>query len=584
MKIMINRLIVAFVILGGVLLNSCKKVDYVQATSNDVLIGTYFKDNPDNFSEFYDLLQKSGNLSFLDAYGTYTCFAPTNDAIDAFLKKKGKTLDDFTQKELTDLVRYHIIIDTLNTTQFTDGKLPKPTMYGQYLTARTYFENGEAKIKINKYSTIVHRDIHAANGIIHAISTVLDPVTKPIATMIDEDPQFSIFSAALKATTLADTLKLMPSMEAIPTDPDQPVVDNRRWFTVLAVTDEAYHKDGINSFEDLKTRYSDTGDPSNPEDSLYLYTAYHCLDNSLKYVTDMVMERSLVTMAPLEVITIKLKGDSVLVNEEVFNGKLERGAPVDRLNSDITAGNGVYHVMTKNFGIKVRNPMPVYWDVANQPELRKMVGIFRKPGQYLDVQYGQLAGVNWGTNSTIGYAVDAGWMGQYYVYSDYLDINLRQQGIPWIEFTSPLIVKGKYKLWVCTRNVSQARRPIFMVYFDGEQLPNLCDNNVTIPEDLSDDDLELTGYKRYNFNPNDSTVVAAAGEPFWTDLHGRFVGRLAGTIDVPTTGKHTIKFVTINDGRDHVWLDMIHIIPYDDPQTWPRVDKNGILVDRPESN
>ncbi len=567
--------IAGIVILGGLLLITCKKEEYVQATSTDVLIGAYFEENQDEFSKFYDLLNISGNLSFLNAYGTYTCFAPTNEAIDKYLAEKGKTsFQDFTEDELDNLVKYHIIIDTLNSTQFTDGKLPKATMYGQYLTVRTFFEEGQAKLKINKYSEIINKDYRAANGIIHTINTVLEPVTKSLVQLIDENPAYTIFSQALKATKLSDTLSLMPSLDINDLD--------KRWFTVLVVTNAAYTKEGITSYDELKAKYSNTGDPSNPEDSLYLYMAYHCLDQSLKYVTDLIIDRSHITMAPLEVITIKLKADSVFVNEETFNGKLEKGAPINRLNSDNTAGNGVYHVIDINFGIKMRLPLPVYWDVADQPELRKLAGIFRTPGTYTDIQLGQLAGTTWGTSGTIGYSVDAGWMGEYYVHSDYIDINLRQQGIPWIEFTTPLIVKGKYKVWVCTRNVYQARRPIFIVYFNGEALPIINDNNVTISRDLGDADLELTGYKRYNFNPADTAYQENAGEILWTDAGGRFVGKLAGTIDVPTTGSHKIKFSTINDGRDHVWLDMIHFIPYDMPQTWPRLDKNGVLVDRPE--
>lgn len=574
-----NKLIyiIGIIISGVLLFIACKQEAYVQATSEDVLIGAYFEQHPDNFSKFYELLETSGNLSFLNAYGTYTCFAPTNEAIDKFLARKGKTsLQDFNKEELAALVRYHIIVDTLNSTMFTDGKLPKPTMYGQYLTVRTYFESGEAKIKINKYSEITSRDFRAANGIIHTISTVLEPVTKSVAELIAEDPQFSIFSQALKATKLSDTLSLMPSLD---------IKDlNKRWFTVLAVTNDAYKQQGILTFEALKAKYSTSNDPSNSADSLYVYMAYHCLDQSLKYVTDLVIDRSHITMAPLEVITIKLKADSVFVNEETFNGKLERGAPIDRLNSDNTAGNGVYHVINKNFGVKVRLPMPVYWDVADQPELRKLAGIYRTPGQFADIQLGQLAGTTWGTSGTIAYSVDAGWSGEYFIHGDYLDINLRQQGIPWIEFTTPLIVKGKYKVWICTRNVYAARRPIFIVYFNGDPLPNIIDNNVTISSDLGDADLELTGYKRYNYNPADTAYSVNAGERLWTDGGGRFVARLAGTIDVPTTGSHKIKFSTINDGRDHVWLDMIQFIPYDMEQTWPRLDKNGILADKPKNN
>jgi hypothetical protein len=84
----------------------------------------------------------------------------------------------------------------------------------------------------------------------------------------------------------------------------------------------------------------------------------------------------------------------------------------------------------------------------------------------------------------------------------------------------------------------------------------------------------LQGFKRYNYEPGDSLYL--------TDANGRFASRLAGTIEVPTTGSHTIRFQTINNGDKTLWLDMIHIIPYENDQIWPRVAHDGTLVAKPD--
>ncbi len=140
-------------------------------------MGAYFEQEADRFSSFHEMLIKSGTLSFLNAYGTYTCFAPTNEAIANYLESQGKnSLDDFHTEELKDLVRYHMIIDTLNSTRFTDGKLPTPNMYGQYLTAVTFYDAGEAGVRINKYAETKVLDIRVANGIVHSMKTVIEPV------------------------------------------------------------------------------------------------------------------------------------------------------------------------------------------------------------------------------------------------------------------------------------------------------------------------------------------------------------------------------------------------------------------------
>lgn len=549
-----------------ILCNACKDIEYVETTSDDVLIGEYFEKNTD-FSIFLQVLEKSNTLSFLKAYGTYTCFAPTNEAFNEFFAKSDKkSVDQFTSDELKDLVRYHLVVDTINSTRFTDGKLPTPTMYGQYLTVRTFYEEGQAKTKINKYAEIDEIDIRTANGIIHSIKTVLEPVTQSIADIIDENPEFSIFAMALKETGLYTTLNKMPS------DSDT----DTTWFTLFVPANSVYHAEGINSFDDLKMKYSNTGNPSDPFDSLYLYTAYHCLDNSLKYVVDLVIERSHMTIAPLEVITILLKGDSVLINEESFMGKLEKGAPIDRQLSDNTCGNGVYHIITKDFNIKLRLPSPVYFDVTDQPEIRKMPGVYRKPIS-VDIQPGQLADITWGGTAPVvytGFSTSDVLYGENLVYNDFLDVNFRTAVTPWIEFKTPLIVKGKYKVWICTRNQSGTeRRPKFLVYINDEALPQIIDNNYTLPKE-TDETLELLGFKRYVYTDTDTT--------YYSDINGRFVAQLAGTIELQTTGRQTVRFVVINNGDKRMWVDGIQFMPFETDQLWPRLNRDGQYVDRPE--
>ena len=561
--------IIAAVIIGVIACIRCAKEEYIIETSEDVLMGTYFEQESERFSSFYEMLQQSGTLSFLKAYGAYTCFAPTNEAVDAFLESQGKSsLEEFTPEELKDLVRYHVIVDTLNSTRFTDGRMPTPNMYGQYLTASTFFEEGQARVKINKYAEVEELDIRVANGIIHSMKSVLEPVVVPIAGLIESDPELTIFTEALKATGFYDTLSLIPDRALLASE--------KRWFTAFVHTDSVYNAHGIHSFEELQNKYCNTGDPRDPKDSLNLYVAYHVLDNSLKYVADLVQESAHLTMAPLEVITIRLKQDSVLINEDEYRGIIEKGAPLNRRKSDVTSANGVYHYVDNEFAIKVRLPFALYWDVCDQPEIRKLPGVFRVPGVSAFLELGQLENITWSTDVPIEYqCVAGGVQGQYLVHSDMLIINLRTAVINWIEFKTPLIVKGKYKLWICTRNVYDPnRRPIFLVYFNDVALPNIVATDETL-EKVSDEELLLQGFKRYNYDIADSLG-------YLTDVNGRFSARLAGTIEVPTTGSHTIRFNVINNGDKYLWIDMIHIIPYENDQLWPRVAHDGTLVDKPD--
>ena len=65
------------------------------------MVGKYLENDSLEFSEFTQLLDTTKVLSLLNSYGSYTCFAPTNDAMYAFYKDKGKkSLKDFSLDSL----------------------------------------------------------------------------------------------------------------------------------------------------------------------------------------------------------------------------------------------------------------------------------------------------------------------------------------------------------------------------------------------------------------------------------------------------------------------------------------------------
>ena len=65
-------------VLGSSLLTSCVKdiVPDSYYSSNDMLIGQYLSSRPSDLSEFTKILDTTGTLGLLNAYGKYTCFIP----------------------------------------------------------------------------------------------------------------------------------------------------------------------------------------------------------------------------------------------------------------------------------------------------------------------------------------------------------------------------------------------------------------------------------------------------------------------------------------------------------------------------
>lgn len=562
MKRMYNVITITLRVLVAVMVAAvfqCSDPDFTYSTTDDVVITGYFEKNQDQFSEFLEILRLSGNSAFLGAYGTYTCFAPTNDAIAKYLQERGlTTVSEIPAAEMKDFVRFHVIADTLSTAKFTDGKLEQPTMYGQYLITGAVNIEGTSFIRVNRQGNILKSNIRAANGLIHVIDNVLKPASLTIAQLIEQDPEYSIFTQALKETGFYAMLNTVEN------NPD----GTRKWYTVIAQTDQVFKEAGFDTYEKVKARYSHLGDPANTADSLHLFVAYRILPG-IKYLTDLITAPSHSTVAPLEVVTTRLEGLDVLVNSDLFKGVREPGSMLHRERSDYSATNGVLHAVLTNFTIKVRTPYAVYFDVTDQPELRRMTNDFRKPGRSVILSNGMLSDVTWGGSATIKYATIGATSQDPYIYGDFFEMNVRTAVVPWIEFTTPLLVKGKYKVWVCYRVRAYND---FQSFFNDKPLPRVWGLNPAVyyPSSLSPDDAEAQGWKRYTTH----------------ETNNNFVGRLLGTIEVETTDRHKFKIVGLTNrgGKtgNPMWFDMVQFIPVEQlDQKWPRIEKDGTLVDKP---
>ncbi|MDA3879349.1 MAG: fasciclin domain-containing protein, partial [Prolixibacteraceae bacterium] len=253
-----NLLWALIIITGLATFNRCEYPYESTTVTEDLLIGEYLEEHADTFSVFAKILQETGNMAFLKSYGEYTCFAPTNNAFrDYFAAKElvGESASNvellnvvstLNDDELTDFVRFYVIKgDTINSELFIDGRMNTPTMYGQYLTYNSDFEDGQLVERINKTAIIEQKDISLLNGILHSLKLVIEPEKRTIPQYIEEQEGYTIFSEALKQTGLYDELNVNHS-------PERDTV----WYTFFAVSDEVLATDGINSVEDIGLKYA----------------------------------------------------------------------------------------------------------------------------------------------------------------------------------------------------------------------------------------------------------------------------------------------------------------------------------------
>ncbi len=545
MKINVNIKNKIFAIIGlaiicSCIIYSCDPYEISYETTADQLMGEYIETSED-CSIFYELAETTGNASFIKAYGTYTCFVPTNSAFETYFTDNGKTsLSDFSSDELQNLFKYHIINDTIRTQDFTDGKMSSPSMNGRYITSGATIEGTSAYYTLNKQALITEANIEVGNGIIHKLKTVLDPPVKSVAEKIEENSSYSIFTEALKATGIYDIIN-----------------ESENWYTVFVESDEvlAGTTININSYQDLYDKYCNTGDPTDPTDSLYLYMAYHCI-NSCSYMADLIQQTAIVTLAPNEVVTIIDKSDSIIINQTTIAGTTYLGANIIEDNSDNICYNGVFHELNGDVYIRVLSPTAVFWDPTTQPEMMSLTGIYKDQITNTWFSSDALSEIDFGgTNTTIGYYAEGNC-----IDGDCVDTYLRTAVVPWIEFQTPVLIKGTYKLWVAYRY--HAYGNTIQTSWNGEELTKLFDIGVggQTYSKIDEDEYYALGYKWYSELSMSSSRVCCV-----------YVGK----VEVTSTGQQTLRFDALTNARGHLWLDQIQFIPEDDNQLWPKFDSQG---------
>jgi uncharacterized surface protein with fasciclin (FAS1) repeats len=551
-----------FIPLLVIVMISCRKTELVQTTTSDVNIVGYLDNHPDSFSLFRQILERTETSAFLNAYGAYTCFAPTNSGVRTYLQKIGAASVEVADLNvLKDMVRLHLLEDTVQTASFTDGKLPVVTMYGQFLVTSVVFQDGVSRYIVNRQATITQTNIRVGNGIIHQVDNVLLPATKTIAAQLAEKPEYSIFVQALQETGFYTVLNTI--------DPNPA----RRWVTVFAESNQALADSGISSYAQLKAKYSQTGNPANANDSLNMYVAYHISDG-LKFLGDIIGTSTHETRLPQEVLSVKLINQEVILNQDVFNGVLEIGVKLNRPKSDIASTNGVWHDAAAHFMVKYRKPTALYWDVSAFDEIMKLPAYYKR-ANYNFVRatevdkpikdhywgWGPLAGTN-----TLSYLYSTSSSISNYSVNN--DVNMLPMGLPnrpvWWEMKTPPIIKGRYKVWICYswQKQSSSSNMLCQVEVNGVLMQRTVNFTEARPVG-TDAELEAIGWKRYIENASNSNRQAA---------------RQVGVIDFATTQQQTIRITPLVGTQNNNNLDMIHFIPVDQDQILPRFRPDGTMI------
>ncbi|MFT4036009.1 MAG: fasciclin domain-containing protein [Patulibacter sp.] len=115
----------------------------------------------------------SAGLSTLLAHGSYTVFAPNNDAFTKLGSRLDTLLQPSGKAQLTNLLKFQIVKGKVRASQLKNGRL-LTTLQGGRLRVRVQGNTTVLKNAVGT-TTILVPDGRASNGIIHTIDTVLLP-------------------------------------------------------------------------------------------------------------------------------------------------------------------------------------------------------------------------------------------------------------------------------------------------------------------------------------------------------------------------------------------------------------------------
>ena len=201
-------------------------------------VASYLEDHP-QFSEYVRLMkeQKVSDISetsvfqLMTAYGYYTCFAPTNEAIQLYLDSlviKGiipvASWDAFPDQRTLDSIRFVLVLNSIldGTKQektYITADFPKtneefeiPTMADRKISV-TYDGKDLDAMAIDGICPVskVNRDILALNGFVHEVSYVINPSNETLGSTLhkyglDQECGLSVMARLVEECGLVDTL------------------------------------------------------------------------------------------------------------------------------------------------------------------------------------------------------------------------------------------------------------------------------------------------------------------------------------------------------------------------------------------
>ena len=372
------------------ILNSCQEQidEGARFTFVGNTIATYLQSIPE-CSDFVEILTKGECIGLMKAYGQYTCFAPTNEAVARFLfeqdsiyhasvKKNEETLgtpnefkiidtgiyspylSDLSKEKCIEIAQNHILPRMYMLGDLMGNSIPDANMNDRDLTLD--LDTLDGMPLINSTAKVIEQ-AEVENGVVHVLAGVVNPSSLKVPTLMNDYNYFSIFFGALNKTGYAEVLEKSDDKNYTEGDKivlgirdtqQAPYPATRRYgFTVFLESNEVLRAVGVTDFKSLeaKCKYEwykhgtsawaydeekkdwiaiqvDTTvtDYNDPRHPVNQFVAYHILDRKVGYEN-------------LVCYNIKASG-----NGFEFNSELDFPNTADRTEYYVTINNRILKV------------------------------------------------------------------------------------------------------------------------------------------------------------------------------------------------------------------------------------------------
>lgn len=222
---------------------------------------TEWLDSHSDYSIFRDVVDVAGLRDQLSAYGSYTCFVPTNEAFGDYLAAKGMSLEQLlADKTACDVIaKTHVISVMYLVAELKDGPIAQQNMNRR--TLKVSHENDDNDNSITVINNVARlyfelQDDTVENGVMHPVNTVIESSTNMLPELIATNPRVSLYAQAFQLTGVADQMN--------------------------SYKDNSYNKDDYADFYDYKSGAEPEESATPPDEKLYGFTAFLVPDEVLK--------------------------------------------------------------------------------------------------------------------------------------------------------------------------------------------------------------------------------------------------------------------------------------------------------------